>query len=225
MVLASASRLLLGSHLRPMPRLPDLLRLLTRDELLAAADRLGVALPERRAKDPIVEALAAAPAATPEAVFADLKRDRLKALCRALDLDDSGKEKAEIIARLAGGPTTSEARGQAKLDFAGTTDPPAPPVAAGRPRPSRTPSRRSLPRPCPAPPLPTPRDADALRRPPPLRPPRSPPRSSPARCTRRSRPASSRASSWRATCGPRPTSCAGPSTARTTRASSLACCS
>jgi hypothetical protein len=108
-----------------MPRLPDLLRLLTRDELLAAADRLGVALPERRAKDPIVEALAAAPAATPEAVLADLKRDRLKALCRALDLDDSGKEKAEIIARLAGGPTTSEARGQAKLDFAGTTDPPA----------------------------------------------------------------------------------------------------
>ncbi|MBK8263833.1 MAG: hypothetical protein IPK80_35350 [Nannocystis sp.] len=54
-----------------MPRLPDLLRLLTRDELLAAADRLGVALPERRAKDPIVEALAAAPAATPEAVLAN----------------------------------------------------------------------------------------------------------------------------------------------------------
>ncbi|MBK8265376.1 MAG: SAP domain-containing protein [Nannocystis sp.] len=104
-----------------MPRLPDLLRLLTRDELLAAADRLGVALPERRAKDPIVEALAAAPAATPEAVLADLKRDRLKALCRALDLDDSGKEKAEIIARLAGGPATSENRGQDKLDFAGTT--------------------------------------------------------------------------------------------------------
>mgnify|MGYP000617891057 CR=1 FL=1 len=31
-----------------------------------------------------------------------LSRDRLKELCRALGLDDSGKEKAAIIARLAG---------------------------------------------------------------------------------------------------------------------------
>lgn len=110
-----------------MSRLPDLLPLLSRDELLAAADRLGVTLPERRAKDPIVEALAAAPAATADAVLADLKRDRLKELCRAIDLDNSGREKAEITARPAGGPSKTQS-----LPSRYSSSPLGHPVSAGQ---------------------------------------------------------------------------------------------
>ncbi len=91
------------------PALTVVVTHLTRDELLAAADRLGVALPERRAKDPIVAAFATAPGITIEGALADLKRDRLKELCRAVGIDDSGKEKAEIIARLAGRTRTASA--------------------------------------------------------------------------------------------------------------------
>lgn len=110
----------------------EVLTHLTRDELLDAADRLGVDLPERRAKDPIVAALAAAPTVTIEAALADLKRERLKELCRALDLDDSGKAKDEIIARLAGGSAKSEKPAQAVLAFAKINEA-APAPRRGRP--------------------------------------------------------------------------------------------
>ncbi len=37
-----------------------------------------------------------------------LSRDRLKELCRALGLDDSGKEKAAIVERIVGGKAPSQ---------------------------------------------------------------------------------------------------------------------
>jgi type I restriction enzyme M protein len=80
----------------------DVLLHLTRDELLAAVDRFELTPPDRRGKDGILEAVAASKKANLPEVLADLSRDRLKELCRALDLDDSGKEKAALIDRLAG---------------------------------------------------------------------------------------------------------------------------
>ena len=48
------------------------------------------------------DALARSRKARIDEILQALKRDRLKELCRALDLDDSGRQKAEIVARLTG---------------------------------------------------------------------------------------------------------------------------
>ncbi len=80
----------------------EILELLTRDELLAAVDRFALSIPDRRAKAGIVEALASSKKATLPEVLTDLSRDRLKELCRALNLDDSGREKAALVERLSG---------------------------------------------------------------------------------------------------------------------------
>jgi type I restriction enzyme M protein len=90
-----------------MPKKRDVLVSFTRDELLEALDRLDLTVDDRRVKDQLVEALAASHKATLPAVLDSLSRDRLKELCRTLDLDDEGREKAVLIERLAGsaGPT------------------------------------------------------------------------------------------------------------------------
>ncbi len=115
-----------------MTKKRDVLVRLTRDELLAAADRLGVDLPERRAKDPIVETLVGSRKAPVAEILADLKRDRLKELCRELGLDDSGKEKAEIVARLTGESKTLE-ENQLGLGFGADHSKAAEPASAARP--------------------------------------------------------------------------------------------
>jgi type I restriction enzyme M protein len=88
--------------LRDMTTKRETLDLLTRDELLAAVDRFALSIPDRRAKAGIVDALASSKKATLPDVLADLSRDRLKELCRALGLDDSGREKAALVERLSG---------------------------------------------------------------------------------------------------------------------------
>jgi len=65
-------------------------------------DRLRLSPSDRRAKEGLVETLAASHRATLAEILATSSRDRLKELCRALHLDDSGKEKATIVERLAG---------------------------------------------------------------------------------------------------------------------------
>jgi type I restriction enzyme M protein len=91
-----------------MPSKRDVLSLLTRDELLAVVDRFELQPPDRRAKEGMVETIASSKKATLHAVLADYPRDRLKELCRALGLDDSGKEKAGIIDRMAGARSATE---------------------------------------------------------------------------------------------------------------------
>jgi type I restriction enzyme M protein len=92
-----------------VPIARDVLSLLLRDELLVVIDRFALTPPDRRAKEGIVETILDAPAATLSECLADLSRDRLKDLCRALGLDDSGREKAVIIARLTGVPAAPSA--------------------------------------------------------------------------------------------------------------------
>lgn len=85
-----------------MPRKRDVLETLKLDELFAAADRLDVPVRDRRVRDELIEALAASRKAGLPGILEGLSRNRLKEICRALDLDDSGREKALLIDRLAG---------------------------------------------------------------------------------------------------------------------------
>src|SRR5262245_26254959 len=80
----------------------DVLQLLSRDELLSVVDRFDVSVPDRRAKEGIIEAVAFSKKATLAEILPELSRDRLKELCRALDLDDSGREKNALVERLTG---------------------------------------------------------------------------------------------------------------------------
>src|SRR5688572_5782221 len=107
-----------------MPTARQLLDLLTRDELLHLVDHHGVTVRDRRQKAHLAEQLEAKAHPLPE-LLEGLSRDRLKELCRALGLDDSGKEKAAIIARLAGAAAS-----------------PAPAPAAAKPSPARAPGTR-----------------------------------------------------------------------------------
>jgi len=121
-----------------MTRKRDILSHFTRDELLSALDALGLEVSDRRAKDPAIEALARSKRASLHAILEGFKRDRLKELCRALGLDDSGKEKDAIIARLEGGGAYAPAPAQAELTF--VSDAAAPAYAPRRGRPPRDPS-------------------------------------------------------------------------------------
>ncbi len=86
----------------------DVLDQLKKDELLAAVDRFELNVENRRAKSPLVETLAGSRKAGIPGILEGLSRDRLKEICRAMGLDDSGKEKSVIIARIAGdAPMTS----------------------------------------------------------------------------------------------------------------------
>lgn len=80
----------------------EVLQLLGRDELLAIVDQFELSAPDRRAKDGLVETVAASKKATLTEILPGLSRDRLKEICRALDVDDSGREKAALVDRLLG---------------------------------------------------------------------------------------------------------------------------
>ena len=85
-----------------MSRKREILELLNADELRGLADRFELALPDRRAKDGMVDALSRAHRVKLDEPLEEYPRARLKELCRALELDDSGKEKQPIVARLLG---------------------------------------------------------------------------------------------------------------------------
>jgi type I restriction enzyme M protein len=89
----------------------DVLAHLTRDELLAVVDRFTLSVPDRRAKEGLVEAVAASKKATLAEILPGYARERLKELCRALGLDDGGKEKAPIVERIVGGGGGSKSEG------------------------------------------------------------------------------------------------------------------
>lgn len=90
-----------------MPTKRQILEALTRDELLAVLDQYELEVADRRQKDDIVETLSGSGTADLSGSLASLPRKRLKELCRSLDLDDSGKEKAVILSRLLGTPLAS----------------------------------------------------------------------------------------------------------------------
>jgi type I restriction enzyme M protein len=122
-----------------MPSKRDVLEQLKRDELLAAADRFELEIRDRRVRDEIVEVLAGSRKAGLAEVLEDLPRTRLKEICRDLGLDDSGREKAVLIARLTGKPGDSKPEPAAAPALPAKNADAAQP-ASGRPR-GRKPSK------------------------------------------------------------------------------------
>ena len=95
-----------------MPSKRDVLTNLTRNELLAVVERFDLTVDDRRVKDGLVDAVASSKKASLAEILPDLSRDCLKDVCRALALDESGKEKAVLVERIVGGkPDTSKTNG------------------------------------------------------------------------------------------------------------------
>ncbi len=85
-----------------MPSKRDVLAQFSREELQSTVEAFELAVADRRVREQLVEAIASSKKATLVDVLADFSRDRLKELCRALALDDAGREKAALVERLAG---------------------------------------------------------------------------------------------------------------------------
>ena len=120
-----------------MPSKRDVLASLTRDELLDALDRCGVEGANRRGKDGLVDALSASHRARLSEILEGLSRERLKVLCRTFDLGDSGRQKALLVKRLAGGGARHPeqapgARPPARTESARKTTPGAPKLNCAR---------------------------------------------------------------------------------------------
>lgn len=81
----------------------EILNLLSRADLLAIAERFEVSLPERRRRAVIIDELVPALQDRLEEALLTLPRETLKKLCRELDLDQRGREKAILVARLVDG--------------------------------------------------------------------------------------------------------------------------
>ncbi len=86
----------------PQVRQRDALSVLTKPRLLEIAAALSLGLPGRLLKAELVNAIAASPRAPFPRILELLKRDELKAICRAEGIDDSGREKALIADRILG---------------------------------------------------------------------------------------------------------------------------
>ena len=63
---------------------------------------------DRRVKAQLVDVLAGSRKVRLDEVLPELSRNRLKELCRAFNLDDSGRKKADLVARLVGPAATSK---------------------------------------------------------------------------------------------------------------------
>ena len=83
-----------------MPTRRAVLAELTAEELRANVDYYELEVADRRVKAQLVDALAGSRSARVDEILGDLSRDRLKELCRALGLDDSGRKKVDLVVRL-----------------------------------------------------------------------------------------------------------------------------
>ena len=96
-----------------MPTKRPILAELTSHELRGALDGYGLKVDDRRVKTQLVDALASSRKASVAEMLQDLPRDRLKELCRAFGRDDSGRKKADLVARLVGSTGATERDGSA----------------------------------------------------------------------------------------------------------------
>ncbi len=85
-----------------MPSKRQLTATLSRSELLALADSHELEIEDRRVRDQLVDAIAGSRKVVLADALAEFSRDRLKELCRELRLDDSGREKSQLLERLTG---------------------------------------------------------------------------------------------------------------------------
>ena len=88
-----------------MPAKRSILDELTIDELRDSLDQYELEVDDRRVRAQLVDALARSRRARIADILYELSRDRLKQLCQAFGLDDTGRAKAELVGRLAGVPS------------------------------------------------------------------------------------------------------------------------
>ena len=91
-----------------MPTKRAILDQLSAKELRAAVDSRELHVDDRRVKAQLVDGLAGSRKVRLDEVLLELSRNRLKELSRAFGLDDSGRKKADIVARLVGPGATSK---------------------------------------------------------------------------------------------------------------------
>ena len=116
-----------------MPTKRAILAELTRAELRVNLDYYELTVDDRRVKVQLENALARSRKTRIDEILNGLSRNRLKELCRAFDLDDSGRKKADIVARLVGSSAVSptlESRTGASRGSSGTAPPAVSPPAA-----------------------------------------------------------------------------------------------
>lgn len=85
-----------------------ILETISRDGLLAVAQSFEITGLSGRNKSEIIDALVAKRSVTAEEILGLFSRDDLKAICRDLEYDDSGREKQVLIDRLLGRETKAE---------------------------------------------------------------------------------------------------------------------
>ena len=83
-----------------MPTKRAILSELTREELRDNLDHYGLDVHDRRVRSQLIDALAGSRKARLDEMLCELSRARLKELCRAFGLDDSGRKKADLVDRL-----------------------------------------------------------------------------------------------------------------------------
>lgn len=91
-----------------MPSKREIIEQLKREELQQLVDAFDLDVRDRRVKDDLVDVLVRAKRARLTEILGALPRDRLKDICFALGLDDSGREKSLIIDRILGEPSSTE---------------------------------------------------------------------------------------------------------------------
>ena len=94
-----------------MPTKRDILSELSTKELQDYANYYALEVADHRVKAQLIDALIGCEAAPIEEILGDWYRDDLKALCRTFDIDDSGKKKADLIARLTASTEAVESEG------------------------------------------------------------------------------------------------------------------
>ena len=102
-----------------MPTKRVVLAELTSHELRAVVDGCGLAVEDRRVKAQLLDAVARSRKARIAEILLGLSRDRLKELCRGFDLDDSGRRKADLVARLTGSSSGARQGGEAVAEESG----------------------------------------------------------------------------------------------------------
>ena len=112
-----------------MPTRRAVLAELTLAELRANLDHYGLEVDDRRVKAQIVDALARSRKARLAEMLLRLPRVRLKELCRVFGLDDSGRKKADLVARLAG-PAAASSASESAIVATGDDGGIAPPAAS-----------------------------------------------------------------------------------------------
>ena len=143
-----------------MPSKRRILEHMLRRTLRELVDAFELEVPDRRVKQDLVDGLAASRRASLDDILDLLDRNELKALCRALGLDDRGRAKADLADRILGRESTDGRPThptKARSSSAGSRETRGP--ATQRPPPAPPRPQRPSPPP-PSTPLGGPRDTD-----------------------------------------------------------------